>query len=71
MVDSSFRLMQKYLRTSRTEWKSFAIYGVTYALLSLLVPLIVQLLVNNLARHSPQLREAGLGELRLIAPGHS
>ena len=49
MVDSSFALMQKYLRTSRTEWKPFVIYGVCYALLSLLVPLIVQLLVNNLA----------------------
>jgi ABC-type bacteriocin/lantibiotic exporter with double-glycine peptidase domain len=49
MVHSSFALMQKYLRTSRTEWKPFVIYGVCYALLSLLVPLIVQLLVNNLA----------------------
>jgi ABC-type bacteriocin/lantibiotic exporter with double-glycine peptidase domain len=49
VVQSSFPLMQKYLRTSRTEWKPFVIYGVCYALLSLLVPLIVQLLVNNLA----------------------
>lgn len=49
MVPSTLPLMQKYLRTARNEWRPFVIYGVSYALLSLLVPLIVQLLVNNLA----------------------
>lgn len=49
MISSTLPLMQKYLRTARNEWRPFALYGVTYALLSLLVPLVVQLLVNNLA----------------------
>lgn len=49
MMSSTLPLMQKYLRTARNEWRPFALYGVTYALLSLLVPLVVQLLVNNLA----------------------
>ncbi len=48
-------LLVKYLAWAKTEWNVFAIYGITFSLLSLAVPFSVQLLVNNLALAGLQL----------------
>lgn len=44
----SFKLIGRYLNWARAEWRAFMVYGLAFSLLSLLVPLIVQLLVGNL-----------------------
>ena len=41
--------LRKLLSVAKLEARPFAVYGITYALLSLLVPVIIQLLVNSLA----------------------
>ncbi|MFP5492468.1 MAG: hypothetical protein ACLGG0_13270 [Bacteriovoracia bacterium] len=41
-------LIYRYLLIGRKEWRAFTVYGLGFALLTLLVPLIVQLLVTNL-----------------------
>jgi hypothetical protein len=45
---NSSNLILRYLQLGQKEWRAFTIYGLGFALLTLLVPLIVQLLVTNL-----------------------
>lgn len=42
------KLVFRYINFGQKEWRAFTIYGLGFALLTLLVPLIVQLLVTNL-----------------------
>lgn len=48
MKISNTKLISHYLQLGQKEWRAFTIYGLGFALLTLLVPLIVQLLVTNL-----------------------
>jgi ABC-type bacteriocin/lantibiotic exporter with double-glycine peptidase domain len=45
----SWRLLQYYLHLAKPEWKAFALYGVLFTVLNLLIPFAIQLIVNNLA----------------------
>ncbi|MBY0517247.1 MAG: hypothetical protein K2P81_10075 [Bacteriovoracaceae bacterium] len=42
-------LLQKWILNDVSSWNPFAIYGVAYALMGLATPLVVQMLVSNLA----------------------
>lgn len=43
------RILRSHLGRRRLEWRSFALYGLGVALLGLVTPLVVQMVVSNLA----------------------
>lgn len=48
-MTQTIALIKKYFRFESQEWKPFIIYGLTYSVLVLIIPLAVQLVVNQIA----------------------
>lgn len=61
------RILKTYLGRRRIEWRTFAFYGLGVALLGLVAPLVVQLVVSNLAFAGLQLSLFTLSVILAVA----